>query len=234
MTCRWSKKTSTPARPIFWWMPSQRRRVTSTSSAVRGPRASNGSCSNRSSSRPHHPCRNCGICRAAHRTREVVTAGRLSPASPYRDQIVRAADMASPPAAPYAHTYAFRLPDGDWVELPLVPLPPDETTACQSLHHRELLRPGRPTQHSHGGARPRLAARRYRRNADSGTGAGCIGRQKARTPLLRTLELFAQVLVRRRFVCVGELHYIARTRENRLPRSTAPRSSRGQTRGGCR
>jgi adenine/guanine phosphoribosyltransferase-like PRPP-binding protein len=63
----------------------------------------------------------------------VVTASRLRCASPYRDRIVRAADMASPPTAPYAQNYAFRLPDGDWVELPFVPLPPDETTAIVSL-----------------------------------------------------------------------------------------------------
>jgi adenine/guanine phosphoribosyltransferase-like PRPP-binding protein len=65
--------------------------------------------------------------------REVVTAKRLSSASPYRDRIIPAADMASPPAAPYAQHYTLRLPDGDWVELPLVALPPDETTAIVSL-----------------------------------------------------------------------------------------------------
>jgi adenine/guanine phosphoribosyltransferase-like PRPP-binding protein len=41
--------------------------------------------------------------------------------------------MAAPPAAPYALHYTFRLPDGDWVELPLVGLPPDGTTAIVSL-----------------------------------------------------------------------------------------------------
>jgi adenine/guanine phosphoribosyltransferase-like PRPP-binding protein len=63
----------------------------------------------------------------------VATASRLSSSSPYRDRIIRAADMASPPAAPYAQNYLLRLPDGDWVELPLVALPPDETTAIASL-----------------------------------------------------------------------------------------------------
>ncbi len=65
--------------------------------------------------------------------REVVTAKRLSRASPYRDRIIPAADMASLPAAPYAQHYTLRLPDGDWVELPLIGLPPDETTAIVSL-----------------------------------------------------------------------------------------------------
>lgn len=41
--------------------------------------------------------------------------------------------MVAPPAAPYAQNYVFRLPDGDWLELPLLPLPPDETTALVSL-----------------------------------------------------------------------------------------------------
>src|ERR1700733_8603773 len=52
---------------------------------------------------------------------------------PYRDRIIRCADMVSPPAAPYAQHYVFRLPDGDWVELPLLALPPDGTTAIASL-----------------------------------------------------------------------------------------------------
>jgi adenine/guanine phosphoribosyltransferase-like PRPP-binding protein len=52
---------------------------------------------------------------------------------PYRDRIIRSADMASPPAAPYSQHYVFRLPDGDWVQLPLLPLPPDNTTAIVSL-----------------------------------------------------------------------------------------------------
>ncbi len=41
--------------------------------------------------------------------------------------------MPSAPVAPYAERYAFRLPDGDWVELPLIPLPPEKTTAIVSL-----------------------------------------------------------------------------------------------------
>ncbi len=41
--------------------------------------------------------------------------------------------MAAPPGAPYACNYVFRLPDGDWLELPLLALPPDETTAIVSL-----------------------------------------------------------------------------------------------------
>jgi adenine/guanine phosphoribosyltransferase-like PRPP-binding protein len=57
----------------------------------------------------------------------------LSAQRPYRDRIIRATDMAAPPAAPYARDYIFRLPDGDWVELPLIALPPDATTAIVSL-----------------------------------------------------------------------------------------------------
>lgn len=65
--------------------------------------------------------------------RELVTAKPASRASPYRDRIIPAADLPSPPAAPYAQHYTLRLPDGDWVELPLIALPPDENTAIVSL-----------------------------------------------------------------------------------------------------
>jgi len=57
----------------------------------------------------------------------------LSPCAAYRDRIIKACDLAVPPAAHYAEHYVFRLPDGDWVELPLIALPPDETTAIVSL-----------------------------------------------------------------------------------------------------
>ncbi len=51
----------------------------------------------------------------------------------YRDRIIPAAAMRSPPAPPYPEVFTFELPDGDWVELPLLPLPPDGTTAIVSL-----------------------------------------------------------------------------------------------------
>lgn len=51
----------------------------------------------------------------------------------YRDRIIRAAELPVQPGPPYAQTYVFRLPDGDWVELPLLALPPDATTAIVSL-----------------------------------------------------------------------------------------------------
>src|SRR5277367_4319562 len=41
------------------------------SRARSGPKASNGTCSNPSSSAAHHPCMNYSACKAAHRTREV-------------------------------------------------------------------------------------------------------------------------------------------------------------------
>jgi adenine/guanine phosphoribosyltransferase-like PRPP-binding protein len=53
--------------------------------------------------------------------------------APYRDRIIRAADMPGAPEPPYPEHYAFRLPDGDWLELPLLALPPDQTTAVPSL-----------------------------------------------------------------------------------------------------
>jgi adenine/guanine phosphoribosyltransferase-like PRPP-binding protein len=58
---------------------------------------------------------------------------RSGTARPYRDRIIRASELAAPPAAPHAEDYTFRLPDGDWVQLPLIPLPPQETTAIVSL-----------------------------------------------------------------------------------------------------
>ena len=54
-------------------------------------------------------------------------------AGPYRDRIIPAASLVSAPVAPYAKHYVFRLPDGDWVELPLLALPPDGLTAIVSL-----------------------------------------------------------------------------------------------------
>ena len=57
----------------------------------------------------------------------------MSPCPAYRDRIIKSCDLTAPPPAPYAEHYVFRLPDGDWVELPLIALPPDETTAIVSL-----------------------------------------------------------------------------------------------------
>ena len=51
----------------------------------------------------------------------------------YVDRIVPAGDMASPPPPPYPEDYPVRLPDGDWVFLPLLPLPPDFDTAIAYL-----------------------------------------------------------------------------------------------------
>jgi adenine/guanine phosphoribosyltransferase-like PRPP-binding protein len=53
----------------------------------------------------------------------------------YYDRIIPSREMpdASAPAAPVGEGYALRLPDGDWVALPLLALPPDEQTAILSL-----------------------------------------------------------------------------------------------------
>ncbi len=51
---------------------------------------------------------------------------------PYRDHILPAAALAAAPPGPYAEHYTLRLPDGDWLQLPLVALP-DALTALVSL-----------------------------------------------------------------------------------------------------
>jgi adenine/guanine phosphoribosyltransferase-like PRPP-binding protein len=51
----------------------------------------------------------------------------------YEDRIVPAGEMASPPPPPYRGEYPVKLPDGDWVFLPLLPLPPDFDTAIAYL-----------------------------------------------------------------------------------------------------
>jgi adenine/guanine phosphoribosyltransferase-like PRPP-binding protein len=51
----------------------------------------------------------------------------------YRDRIVPAASLPHAPAPPYTDLYSLPLPDGDWLQLPLVPLPPAQTTAIASL-----------------------------------------------------------------------------------------------------
>lgn len=51
----------------------------------------------------------------------------------YADRIVPAAQMAALPPPPYQDAYPVKLPDGDWVFLPLLPLPPDFDTAIAYL-----------------------------------------------------------------------------------------------------
>ena len=52
---------------------------------------------------------------------------------PYRDRIFHSNEMAAAPGSACADRYALQLPDGDWVELPLIALPPDAATAIVSL-----------------------------------------------------------------------------------------------------
>jgi adenine/guanine phosphoribosyltransferase-like PRPP-binding protein len=51
----------------------------------------------------------------------------------YYDRIIPAADMPTLPPPPYRDTFPVRLPDGDWVLLPFLALPPDFTTAIAYL-----------------------------------------------------------------------------------------------------
>ncbi len=51
----------------------------------------------------------------------------------YRDRIIPAAELADPGPAPYRDSYPVRLPDGDWADLPFLPLPPDFETAIAYL-----------------------------------------------------------------------------------------------------
>jgi adenine/guanine phosphoribosyltransferase-like PRPP-binding protein len=51
----------------------------------------------------------------------------------YYDRIVPAADMPTLPPAPYRDSFPVRLPDGDWVLLPFLALPPDFSTAIAYL-----------------------------------------------------------------------------------------------------
>ncbi len=51
----------------------------------------------------------------------------------YHDRIVAAADLPSLPPPPYRDAYPVKLPDGDWVFLPFLALPPDFTTAIAYL-----------------------------------------------------------------------------------------------------
>jgi adenine/guanine phosphoribosyltransferase-like PRPP-binding protein len=51
----------------------------------------------------------------------------------YGDRIIPAAEMPVIPDPPYADSYPVKLPDGDWAELPMLPLPPDFDTAIAYL-----------------------------------------------------------------------------------------------------
>lgn len=51
----------------------------------------------------------------------------------YRDRIIPAAEMAELPPPPYKDSCAVRLPDGDWLDLPFLALPPDFNTAIAYL-----------------------------------------------------------------------------------------------------
>jgi adenine/guanine phosphoribosyltransferase-like PRPP-binding protein len=51
----------------------------------------------------------------------------------YREQIIPAADLKAFPPPPYGDSYPCPLPDGDYLTLPFLPLPPDFTTAIAFL-----------------------------------------------------------------------------------------------------
>lgn len=51
----------------------------------------------------------------------------------YGDRIISAAAMPERPPPPYQDAYPLKLPDGDWVELPFVALPPDGEAAIVNL-----------------------------------------------------------------------------------------------------
>ena len=51
----------------------------------------------------------------------------------YAARILPAASFPTPPAPPYQDRVPVRLPDGDWLDLPLLTLPPDHDTAIAYL-----------------------------------------------------------------------------------------------------
>ncbi len=51
----------------------------------------------------------------------------------YYDRILPAAALREVPPPPYAESFPIRLPDGDWVMLPFLALPPDFSTAIAYL-----------------------------------------------------------------------------------------------------
>jgi adenine/guanine phosphoribosyltransferase-like PRPP-binding protein len=51
----------------------------------------------------------------------------------YRERLIPAGEMSEMPAAPYKESCPFRLSDGNWVDLPFLPLPPEFNTAIAFL-----------------------------------------------------------------------------------------------------
>ncbi|MCR8547436.1 phosphoribosyltransferase [Salipiger sp. P9] len=51
----------------------------------------------------------------------------------YGDRIIPAAELPVLPPPPYKDAFPVKLPDGDWAELPFLPLPPDFETAIAYL-----------------------------------------------------------------------------------------------------
>ncbi len=51
----------------------------------------------------------------------------------YHDRILPGADLAALPPPPYQDAFPVKLPDGDWVMLPFLALPPDFSTAIAYL-----------------------------------------------------------------------------------------------------
>lgn len=50
-----------------------------------------------------------------------------------RERLIPQAEMKIPPAPPYKDSCPVQLPDGDWLDLPMLPLPPDFDTAIAFL-----------------------------------------------------------------------------------------------------
>lgn len=51
----------------------------------------------------------------------------------YRECLIPAGEMAEAPSAPYEESCPFQLSDGNWVDLPFLPLPPEFDTAIAYL-----------------------------------------------------------------------------------------------------
>jgi adenine/guanine phosphoribosyltransferase-like PRPP-binding protein len=58
---------------------------------------------------------------------------QLSDRGGYRERIIPATDLPQFPEPPYTDAYPCLLPDGDYLELPMLPLPPDDRTAIAFL-----------------------------------------------------------------------------------------------------
>ena len=50
-----------------------------------------------------------------------------------REKLIPASEMKEVPQPPYQESCPVQLPDGDWLDLPLLPLPPDFDTAIAFL-----------------------------------------------------------------------------------------------------